>query len=154
MVGFRSISEGLTSSAAPLSFSRGHDAASIIKAGLPAGDHCLTLDYLRPYSLFDHPPALHHFISAINRWNFCENVRNTSAVHDLEVLQIFQIGLLPISHFSYKVERFLLVLNLHFFSAQKKSKIKRIATLAYTYLWLYKLFRKAYYFYILNEKRI
>lgn len=38
-LGFRSTSEGVTSLAAPLSFSRGHDANSTIKAGAPAGDY-------------------------------------------------------------------------------------------------------------------
>lgn len=49
---------------------------------------------------------------------FCGYVRNISVVHDLEVLQIFQIGPPPTLHFSYKVEQFLPVLDLHFFSAQ------------------------------------
>lgn len=56
---FRSISKGLTSLAAPLSFSRGYDASSMIKAGMPA-DHCLTFNYMRPYTPFDHPSLLVH----------------------------------------------------------------------------------------------
>lgn len=56
--GFRSISKGLTSWAALLSFSRGHDASSMVKAGVPAGDHRLTSNYLRPCTPSDHlPPA-------------------------------------------------------------------------------------------------
>lgn len=97
-----------------------------------AGDHCLTFNYLRPLDPL-WPPASAVLLVLENRWNFCENVRNISAVHDLEVLQIFQIGLPPILHFSYKVGQFLPVLNLHFFSAQKKSKIKRNTKLVYTY---------------------
>lgn len=42
------------------------------------------------------PPASAISLVPENRWNFCGNVRNISAVHDLKVLQIFQIGLLPI----------------------------------------------------------
>lgn len=57
---FRSISKGLTSLAAPLSFSRGHHVSSVIKAGVPAGDHCLTFTYLRPYTPCDHPPPPVH----------------------------------------------------------------------------------------------
>ena len=79
------------------------------------------------------PPASAISLVPENRWNFCGNVRNISAVHDLKVLQIFQIGLLPIQHFSYKAEQFLPVLNLHFFSARKKSKMKRNTKLVYTY---------------------
>lgn len=58
--------------------------------------------------------GLPHFISAI-KGGLCGNVRDISVVHDLEVLQIFQIGPPPTLHFSYKVEQFLPVLNLHFF---------------------------------------
>lgn len=46
VVGFRSISRGLASLAAPQSFSRGHDEDSMMEAGRPAPDHCLTSDYL------------------------------------------------------------------------------------------------------------
>lgn len=104
----------------------------MVKAGVPTQDHCLAFNYLRSLDPL-WPPASAISLMPENRRNFCGNVRNISAVHDLKVLQIFQIGLLPILRFSYKAEQFLPALNLHFFSAQKKSKMKRNTKLVYTY---------------------